>query len=253
MRIQFGAGQLYLNPNGGNTPVDFTPQWLATLQDVNIDIQATIKDLRGQYQFPDDTAISDRKITWKTGFGRFDIDAYNNLYFGESAIQTGGDEINVQEAHNVPTTGGFTITTTNAAEYAEDLGVIYAATGQKFTRLPSGSPAVGQYTVNQGTGVYTFAAADAGVAVLITYTSTIATGRQLTVLNHTQGYGPSLELFLSLPYQEFTAGVPNYCHLFSCKVSKLGQPFKRADYLITDIEGEAYSNAAGQVATFYED
>jgi hypothetical protein len=42
-------------------------------------------------------------------------------------------------------------------------------------------------------------------------------------------------------------------HLYSCKVSKLGLPFKRADYLICDIEGEAYANAAGLVADFYED
>lgn len=252
MRIQFGAGQLYLNPNGGNTPTNATPQWLATLQDVNIDIAATIKDLRGQYQFPDDTAISDRKITWKSGFGRFDIDAYNNLYFGETAITTGGDDLNVQEAATVPATTPWTWRVQNFATYSQDLGVIYAATGQKFTKVASG-PTVGQYSVNVSTGVYTFAAADASAAVLITYISTVTSGRLLTVNNHVQGFGPALELFLSLPYQELTAGIPNYCHLYSCKVSKLGQPFKRADYLITDIEGEAYSNAAGKVVDFYED
>ena len=251
MRIWFAAGTLVLNPIGGNIPTDYTPQQIATLQDVMIDIAATIKDLRGQYQFPDDTAISDRKITWKSGFGRFDIQAYNNLYFGESSIGTGGSPLDVNEAHSVPGSSPYTVTVTNSAEFVKDLGVLYAATGQRFTRLPSGTPAVGQYTVSSG--VYTFAAADAGVAVLITYTYTVVTGSILTVENNVQGYGPTLELFLSNPYQELTAGVPNYVHLYSCKVSKLGQPFKRADYLISDIEGEAYANSAGNVMDFYED
>lgn len=255
MRIQFGAGQLFLNPNGGNTPTLATPQWLATLQDVHIDIAATIKDLRGQYQFPDDTAISDRKITWKSGFGRMDIDAYNQLYFGETAITTGGTPMVVQEADTIPSTAPYTIMVAQAAEFVQDLGVVYSSTGQKFTKVATALAvtAAGEYYVNTTTGVYTFNGADEGAGVLITYTDTVATGRKLDVLNHTQGYGPALELFLSLPYQELTAGVPNYLHLYSCKVSKLGQPFKRADYLITDIEGEAYANAAGKVCEFYED
>lgn len=251
MRIQFGAGNLFLNPNGGNTPTLKTPQFLATLQDVNIEIAASIKELRGQFQFPDDTAISDRKITWKTGFGRFDIDAYNNLYFGETAITTGGNDLNVQEADTIPTTAPYTVTVTNSATFTQDLGVVYAATGQKLTKVLSLTD-TGQYTVSGG-GTYTFYPTDAGLGVLTSYVSTVTTGRQLTVNNHNQGFGPALELFLSMPYQELTAGVPNYCHLYSCKISKLGQPFKRADYLITDIEGEAYSNAAGKVADFFED
>jgi len=69
MRIFFGAGQLYALPvsNSGGA-FSSSPVWFATLQDVDITIDATIKELRGQYQFPDDTAISDKKITWKAGF-----------------------------------------------------------------------------------------------------------------------------------------------------------------------------------------
>jgi hypothetical protein len=255
MRIQFGTGQLFLNPNGGNVPTSQTPQILATLQDCAIDIAATIKDLRGQYQFPDDTAISDKKITWKSGSGRFDIDLYNNVFFGEAAINTGGQPQSVQEAHTIPASSTYTVTVTNAADIPlKDLGVQYSSTGQKFTNVGSGSlTAAGQYKVVLSTGVYTFYLADAGVAVLISYGYTLTTGRILTVNQHTQGFGPALELILSMPYQELTTGVPNYVHLYSCKVSKMGMPFKRADYLISDIEGEAYSNAAGQVADFYED
>jgi hypothetical protein len=250
VRIQFGAGQLFLNPNGGNIPTNSTARILATLQDVTIDINATIKDLRGQYQFPDDTAISDRKITWKTGFGRLDIDTYNNIAFGEPAISTGGTPQAVQEAHTVPASAAYTVTVTNSATFSEDLGVQYASTGQPLTKVASG-PTIGQYSV--ASGVYTFAAADAATKMLFSYNYTITSGRILTVNNHVQGFGPALEMILSLPYQELTAGVPNYIHFYSCKVSKVGLPLKRADYLICDIEGEAYANAAGAVFDVYED
>jgi hypothetical protein len=255
VRIEFGAGNLFFNPIGGNYPTLDTPQQLATLQDVAIDFGATIKDLRGQYQFPDDTAISDRKITWKSGTGRFDIDAYNNLVFGETAITTGGSPIEVNEAGTIPGSSSYTVTVANHTTFVKDLGVLYAATGQKLTRVPSGV-AEGEYSVSAG--VYTFYSGDASLGVLISYTYTVATGRILTVNNHVQGYGPSLEMFLSNPYQPGfgqggVATIPEYVHLYACKVSKLGTPYKRADYLISDIEGEAYANAAGQVADFYED
>ena len=91
MRIMFGAGQLFALPStfsGGSFSA--SPVWFATLQDVDITIDATIKELRGQYQFPDDTALSDKKVTWKAGTGRFSIDTWNNLYFGET-IATGSN------------------------------------------------------------------------------------------------------------------------------------------------------------------
>ena len=250
MRIVFGAGNLFFNPLGGNIPTNNTPIQVATLQDVMVDFGATIKDLRGQLQFPDDTAISDRKITWKSGFGRFDIQAYNNLVFGESAIQTGGDEVNVNESHAIPASP-YSVPVTNVGNFVKDLGVVYAATGQRLTRIPSGTPSAGQYT--QTSGTYVFAAADTTLTVLISYLSTIMTGTILTVQSHVQGFGPSFEMFLSNAYQELTAGIPNYLHLYSAKVGKMGQPYKRADYMISDIEGEAYANAAGLVADFYED
>src|SRR5438034_9261004 len=85
MRLAFGSGQLFCLPVSNSGGVfNASPVWFATLQDVDITIDATIKELRGNLQFPDDTAISDKKITWKAGFGRFSIDMWNALYFGDS-------------------------------------------------------------------------------------------------------------------------------------------------------------------------
>jgi hypothetical protein len=245
-----------MNPTTGNIPTLPTNQQLLTLQDFSVDIDVTVKELRGQYQFPDDTADADRKLTWKCGTGRMDIDVYNNLIFGESAITPGGEDVNVNEQHTVPASSPYTISVTNSADFVKDEGVIYASgtpaqVGQKLQNNGVSSPSTGQYIVSAG--VYTFAAADAGLKVNLSYISTVTTGRSLLVTNHTQGWGPGIEIYCANPYQEFTPLVPNYLKLFACKVTKTGAPIKRADYVIVPIEGEAYADSAGNVALFYED
>jgi hypothetical protein len=256
MRIFFGAGQLYALPgsfSGGSFGA--SPVWFATLQDVDISIDATIKELRGQYQFPDDTAISDKKITWKAGYGRFSIDTWNNLYFGDvissgsnsGGTGAGGGVPQVQEATTVNATS---YTTINHAAFTQDMGIIYSTSKQGFVKV-TGVPTVGQYNVSAG--VYGLAAADNNQAILVSYRYSIASGRTLVVQNHNQGWGPQFEMVLSQPYQELTAGIPNYLDLYACKAGKLSVPLKRADYTISDLEGQAFANAAGFVGEFYED
>src|SRR5260370_8597185 len=103
MRIQFGIADVIFNPlaSVGNPAGNPTPIKLATLQDLQAEFSATIKDLRGQAQFPDDTAISDKKITWKSGPVRFDIDAFNTAFFGES-IATGVLKIHSSQPRHSP-------------------------------------------------------------------------------------------------------------------------------------------------------
>lgn len=256
MRIMFGAGQLYALPgpfSGGS--FNASPVWFATLQDVDITIDATIKELRGQFQFPDDTAISDKKITWKSGYGRFSIDTWNNIYFGDT-ISTGSNSGGTGAGGGVPqvqeafTLNATTHAVTNVASFTQDMGVIFASNLQGFQKV-TGVPTTGQYNVTAGT--YGFAAADNNKAVLISYRYGITTGRTLVVQNHVQGWGPQFEMLLSQPYQESTPGIPNYLDLYACKCGKLTAPLKRADYLISDLEGQAFANSAGYIGEFYED
>lgn len=257
MRIAFGSGFLFALPvsvSGGGAFVG-SPVQAATLQDIDITIDATIKELRGNLQFPDDTAISDKKITFKFGTGRFDIDAWNNTYFADT-VSTGSGGANpgggVPVVNEATTLSATSYTVVNASAFTQDLGVVYASTGQRFTRVAS-APSQAQYTVNTTTGVYTFSATDNNTAILVSYRYKIGTGRLLKVQSHVQGYGPQFELLCAQPYQELTPGIPNYLDLYACKASKLGAPLKRADYLITDVEGQAFANAAGFVGEFYED
>ena len=84
------------------------------------------------------------------------------------------------EGDTIPSTGPYTVTVLNQATFLADEGVVYAATNQPFTQVSSG-PTVGQYSVSGG--VYTFAAADAGADIDITYSFslTISTGMTITV------------------------------------------------------------------------
>lgn len=256
MRIMFGAGQLYALPgtfSGG--AFSASPVWFATLQDVDVTIDATIKELRGQFQFPDDTAISDKKITWKAGYGRFSIDTWNNIYFGDTisagsnsgGTGVGGGVPQVQEATTLSSTS---YTVTHSANFTQDMGVLYGSNLQSFVKV-AGVPTVGQYNVSAG--VYGFAVADNAKAILVSYRYGITTGRILQVAQHVQGWGPTFEMVLAQPYQELTSGIPNYLDLYACKAGKLTAPLKRADYLISDLEGQAFANAAGLIGEFYED
>lgn len=251
MRIQFGVGQVLFVPLAGNLPTPSSPRQPATVQDFTFENQGTIKELRGQNQYPDDIAVSDKKATWKLGNGRFDIDLFNNLFAGEIA-STGGKSIQVQEAHNVPATNPYTVTATNTAQPFVDMGVTYSATGQPFARVASG-PTQGQYSVVASTGVYTFSSADAGVAILISYGYTVATGSIVTVNNHVQGWSPTFEIYVAETYQELTNNVPNYLHIYSARCTKYGNPLKRSDYLIADLEGECFANSANKIFDLFED
>ena len=73
--------------------------------------------------------------------------------------------------HSVPGRPPFTITVSNATHFVADQGVTYASTGLPLIAVALDSGA-GQYTFNAATGVYTFAAGDAGAGVLISYTYT---------------------------------------------------------------------------------
>ncbi len=77
------------------------------------------------------------------------------------------------EAGTIPASGQYQITTMQQfGRWARDDGVTNASTGAALTKVSS-SPAVGQYSVNEG--VYSFNSANAGLGVLIDYSYIPAT------------------------------------------------------------------------------
>ena len=100
------------------------------------------------------------------------------------------------EAAQIPAAPPYTATVANGAQFAQDLGVVYAATGVPFDQVPSG-PAAGQYTLGAG-GTYTFAAADKGVKVLIDYLyNSDGTGGTIAIANQPMGLAPTFQAVLT--------------------------------------------------------
>lgn len=245
--FQFGTGFLVGVPNAQNLATNPTPVIFGTVQEVSMEIGATIKELHGNLQFPDDTAIADKKITGKVSFARIDINIFNQLFFADSYVP-GVTAMAINESHSIPTTPyQVTIAPPGSGTYVADLGVRFTATGKPLTKVASG-PTTGQYSVNVGTGVYTFAAADTTLGVQISYTYTSTAGNTLTVNNQSQGYGPQFEMWLSQPYP----GTGNGIHLYACKAGKLSMPLKRDDYQIVEMDYEAFAASSGKVFDMFQ-
>lgn len=248
--FQFGIGGLFGVPNGGNLATPSYPQRFGVIQDVNVDMDKKLVELRGQDQYPNDIAPSDASIKGKAAFGKIDIDIFNALFYADT-ITTGIKVIVEGEENDVPAATTYTVTVDGAATFSSDLGVQYGSTGNPLVRVASGSEALGKYSVVEagaGKGTYTFAAADANAKVLVSYVTTDTAGRTLAVNNHVQGYGPTFELWLNQPYQG-----RNGMHLWSVRCAKMSAPMKRDGYLISDFEFQAFANAAGKVYEWFQE
>lgn len=234
----FGTGQLYANTVGGGNPLR-----IGALQDVNIDISGDMKQLYGQYQFPLDVARGKTKIEGKFGSANIDVASFNSLFFGAVAgVTTGEKKQAINEAAVIPTTP-FTVTVANGATFYRDLGVTNAATGVPLKYVASG-PITGQYSVNSATGVYTFASADVGNALLINYLYTsAATGGSMSIDNQLMGTVPSFELVASQTYKGKTFTMV----LYSVLVDKLTLPLKQDDHFKYECTFQAQANALNSI------
>jgi hypothetical protein len=240
----FGSGTLFgvRNDVANATPVKF-----GALQEASVEFSASNKELYGQYQFPLAVARGKAKITGKAKFGQIQGRAFTDLFFGQSA-SVGQTTLANAEAQAVPGSSPYTVQVTNLTTYAADLGVVYAATGLPLTLVAS-SPATGQYAVASGT--YTFNAADAGAALLVSYQYTVSgSGQSFTLANPLIGTQPSFQLVLETSYQSPSGLKKADLTLFNCVSSKLSFDAKQEDFSIPEMDFEAFANAAGNVFTW---
>jgi hypothetical protein len=248
--IQFGAAWLFVNPNGGNLAASPQPIFPLTVQDVEVSIKGKIEELRGQYQYPDDSAVGDKDCTGKFSIGRKDWYLLNQAYSGD-LVTPGGQTVSPNEVHSVPASSSYTITVAppGTGTFVEDLGVIYHTgpnAGNRLQEQTASLTQAGQYQVSN-VGVYTFDAADASASVLISYAYTLTTGNTYQINNQIMGYSPQCELFLVDSYQ-LVSGESNCLWLKSVKFHSMGNVGNRRDkYATPEVEFTAFANTSGQV------
>jgi len=242
--ISFGSGKLF----GCRTDVaNATPVQFGVLQDVSVEFSATLKELYGGSQFPLAVARGTGKITGKAKMGQIQGGVFSDLFFGQA--QAAGQLAMIDaEAGSVPASSTYIVTVANSYTFAEDMGVVYAATGLPLKKVASVS-AVGQYSVSAG--VYTFYSADASAAVLLSYTYTIAaTGQKLVVANQALGIQPVFSVYLKTNYTAPGGVKYSYLKLHACVANKLSIPTKQEDFTIMEFEFSAMADSAGNVMTF---
>src|SRR5260370_20667809 len=147
--FEFGSGTLWGYPIGGIVAPYTTPTKLGTLQDVSLDTSGDVKPLYGQKQFPEAVARGKCKITGKAKSAWINGKMYNDLFFGQT-LGAGMIKTALDESQAIPGTP-YQVTVTNAAQFKQDWGVRYNATGIPPTPFAS-CPTVGQYSVNTRTG-----------------------------------------------------------------------------------------------------
>jgi hypothetical protein len=260
--IQFGSGFVLVNPIGGNLATNPTGQRPLTVQDVDVEIAIDLKDLKGQFGFPDDVATGDKKGTGKFKFGRKDWNLFNQVLFADT-IATGGTTFMPIDAYSVPASPGpYTITVAPpeagsppAGTFVADWGVQYA-NGNSFQRVSALTGTAGQYTVNSS-GVYTFNAADAGAAILINYSYSLSTqGASYEINQQYLGYGPICQVALVDTYKPILGanGKPIYngVLLYQVRFGKLGTiGNKRVDYSMPELDFQFYADATGRVSNAF--
>ncbi len=228
MLFNFGVGTIIGRRTDQTYP---TPDVLGVTQDMSIDIDIQNVELYGQLAYPVDVAQAKRKITGKAKFARFQANLMNDLAFGTSGAITpsAGLQMATNETHTVSAT---TQTVTQAASFKEDLGVFYVSNGKQLARVAPASEAAGKYSVNETTGVYTFAVADE-VALSFYYTYTVTTMNLVTVSNVLMGAGSAFEMYGQESYTN-NAGVAQtmLIKLNACRSSKFTIPMKNTEYTI---------------------
>ncbi|HKS89635.1 MAG TPA: hypothetical protein VJR70_09370 [Stellaceae bacterium] len=249
MQLAFGAGALWGNRTDA-TGSGIGPDQFAILQDVQIDWDWTTRELWGQFQFPLDIARGQGKITGRAKFARIFGAIYGDLFFGQTPA-SGQLTVAENEAAVVPATGPYTVAVANAANFSDDLGVFYASgnnAGNRFTRVTTAS-AAGQYSVNLASGIYTFAAADAGAVLFVSYLYNTGSGKKLALTNQLMGYTPTFKA--TFYTTKTTQGVPAGLTLVlnACTATKLSLPTKTDDYEIQEFDFSAFADPTGAIGT----
>lgn len=219
-----------------------TPINIGKAQEFSLDLKGTSKELYGQNQLPDLVARSTVKASGKIKAARLSALACNAAFWGQT-LTPGGFQWNIGEAFSVPASTPFIYQTTNHTTFDQDLGVVYAATGQPLVLVASG-PTIGQYS--EASGTYTFAAADEGVAMLVNYTSTVTTGQSITYNNQPIGTTPVFQIDYWNNVNQPTAS-PFAIRVYNCVGDSLSMGFKLEDFMMPEFDFSCFCNAAGNL------
>lgn len=230
--LMFGVGTIY---------ADTTP--VGIVQNVSLDIAASVKTLFGENIFPEAIGVGTHQVTGSASYARVNSAFLPKYMFG-TEMQAGSIQ-RVDEAAAIPATTPYTVTVAQAADFAQNVGVINAANGNHLVLVAS-APAAGQYAVDPATGIYTFNSADASAAIIIRYNVNATGGQHFEMKNRRMGQQYPFTLSLANDFQD------NFYSLTinQCVLTKYSQAMKNDDFGIPALEFSAFVNDAGVLGRF---
>lgn len=243
--INFGAGKLIAVPTRdslGAVIATPTPVVLSVLQDISVDLSVELKTLYGNKRYPVAIGQGKGKTELKAKYAEFSAPVVGSLFYGKTAA-AGIKAAVLDFAVNIPTTPfEVTVAPPSSGTFLTDLGAVLA--GNQMTRVAS-APTTGQYVVDPATGKYTFAAADTGLSVQLSYeySATSTTGKIFNLTNDIMGVTPS---FITLLQTSFD-GKTLVLKLNKCVSGKLNVPLKNDDFAMYDFEAEAQDDGTGNL------
>ena len=241
---KFGVGVLIarsLTDSLGNALAVPTSYRLGIMQDVSTDFSFEAKPLYGANTLPVDRGRGKAKLAFTAKTADINATALAALHFGVTpTVGFKGPVLDFAAA--IPATPfQVTVAPPNTGTFVNDLGV-RDTNGVDYVRVAS-APVTGQYSVS-GAGIFTFAAADTGKNVLISYeytTSAAGSGIVVPLTNQLMGYSPSFSVIL---YND-SKGSKLVVKLTNCQSDKLSLPFKNEDFVMADFGFEALDDGTG--------
>ena len=241
----FGPGAFWATPTQdayGNAIATPTPVLIGVMQEMSLDISFDSKELYGQNQFPVQVGRGKGKMAGKVKFAQFNGQTFNTLMFGQTMTSASLLSDNYDTTGSVIPASPYQVTPTvpNSGTWSADLGV-RNSNGRPLTRVAS-APATGQYSV--AAGVYTFAAADTGSTVFISYqytSSSVTTANRQVAQSLAMGYAPLFKGDLYVPYQ----GKSLAFTIPQCLGTKMNFQTKLDDFLVPEFDFSGFADASG--------
>ncbi len=239
MEFGFGTGVLTglrTDLAGIQVPVQF-----GAFQGVQVEFGGDTKMLYATGQYPLDTARGKVKISAKAKVANINAQMYNELFFGQT-VTPGSTKYKWNEFATLGTgAASYTVTFATSVPLT-DQGVFYGRV--QFTPVSSG-PSSGQYTFDASSGVYTFGTDSANLPIFFNYTYLSASGYTIDSGNPLMGTTPRFQATLFQQSPHDTKQI--VLILYACVSSRLTFPTSIDDYVIQDLDFDAFEADSGQV------
>ena len=251
-KIVFGSGRLFVNTPGGPRLA------IADLNDVSVDIKIDLKEIYGENAYA--LAVAD-------GHRTIDIQAkHYTLNLGQLTTDLNGSAVGANSNAFVVDEAGIVGATTyslaaTSTYVANSLSLVVYTTpggaGQPvlpvtYSIVAAGSEVAGKAaSVNNATGVVTFAAGDTGLALRATYQKTNALGSAISIANPSQNSTTPYSMTLVKRDRSQVDGSSGQLIMTFNAVRPGGAKFdfKEGEFTNIDRMYKAFADPSGNVAT----